>query len=667
MKKIIALLSLIITITFISCSFEPITTLITSISTDTTTNTSVDTTNNSLVDTTTNTSVGTTVDTIVDTSIEVTTTESTTESTTEIVTTTDERHIVMISEFTAFESLLPTEISEDFTLPTLTNENITFLFFQDDVLFETNTFEYVPSSLGTNSILKVTLTYQGLSMVMEFTIFCAKDDLLYSQYLIEQEFNGIIEILDEAIPDVIESDLKLPVISDFGRRVTFSTSTSRIFNKYFIFPFPIHDTNFTLTAKIEYQGIIRFEDYTIKMKGLNNLSRISEIYIVTEDNQPITSKEVYINASFSLVSYDDDLNQVPILTNQNIKIRGRGNSTFYMPKQSFRIKFGSKTPLMFDNSESDWVLLANYSDQTLIRNYLAHSLSESMNMAFTPAAAFADVYFNGEYIGNYMLSDQIEVTNDRVDIEEHSSDLDTGYLLEMDKRLFEPVHEGVEGIDFFIVDGIPYQIKSPKTDAYYYSLGQLNYIKDYISQVHIALRDKQDYSELIDEATFIDWFIIQELFKNVDSGYSSVYMYKDKGGKLKMGPIWDFDLSTSNPGHLSDDLRGPEGWYTSLPYKNLWYNYLMEYEGFRENLKTRWNEIYNNQIQDLLNSVYPVANSIARSRYLNFQLWDVIGKWEDWYTSPEVLAAVTYEEQVKLLYDYLYTRSLWLNEEINKF
>ena len=587
MKKIVALLTLIITISFVSCGFEP------SITTSTSTETTVESITQDATTVSTNSS----------------TTEPTTVSTTEIDTTPDERHDLINEEFATFELLLPNEISANFTMPSMTNEDITVLFFQDDILFETNKFIYIPSALGVNSNLKVKLTYQGITITKEYSIFSTRDDLLYSQYLIEQGFNEIDLLLDEELPAVIESDLKIPDVNFLGARITFSTETSRIYNNYFIFPFPLQDTNFTLTAKIEYREVIRFVDYTITMKGLSNLSRISEIFIVTEGYQAVTSKDIYINASFSLFSYDDDLNQIPILTNQNIKIRGRGNSTFYMPKQSFRIKFGSKTPLLFDNSESDWVLLANFTDHTLIRNYLAHSLSESMNMAFTPAAAFVDVYFNGEYVGNYMLTDQIEVTNDRVDIEEHSLDIDTGYLLEMDKRLDDLTLEGIEGVDFFIIYGIPYVIKSPKTDSYYYSKEQFNFIQDYIWQVHMALLNKQDYSDLIDEATFIDWFIIQELFKNVDSGFSSVYMYKDKGGKLKMGPIWDFDLSTSNPGHLSDDLRVPEGWYTSLPYKNIWYTYLMEYDSFRQNLKTRWNEIYDYQIKDLLDSVYPVANS----------------------------------------------------------
>jgi hypothetical protein len=132
-----------------------------------------------------------------------------------------------------------------------------------------------------------------------------------------------------------------------------------------------------------------------------------------------------------------------------------------------------------------------------------------------------------------------------------------------------------------------------------------------------------------------------------------------------MGPVWDFDLSSTNPGHLDDTNRAPEGWYTSLQYKNIWFYYLMKYPTFRLHLQERWNEIYETMVLTMLASVYPVSDSIARSRYLNFQKWDVIGKNYDWYTSIEVYNAKTYEAQMKLLYDWLDTRIAWMNAAIN--
>jgi hypothetical protein len=108
-------------------------------------------------------------------------------------------------------------------------------------------------------------------------------------------------------------------------------------------------------------------------------------------------------------------------------------------------------------------------------------------------------------------------------------------------------------------------------------------------------------------------------------------------------------------------LRIPEGWYTSLEFKNIFFHYLMKYPSFRANLKARWNEIYESNILSLLDQIYPTSDSIAKSRYLNFNKWDIIGKNWDWYTAQEVYDAKTYEDQMWFLYYYLDTRIHLLN------
>jgi hypothetical protein len=590
----------------------------------------------------------------------VTTTISTT------TTSKDPRYLVIEEEFTYVDDVVPSAIVNDYLLPPLHNENLTVNYYIDDTIVDNQTIKYIKSAQDILCTLSVTIFYEDISLSKDYTFYMIRDSVLYNQYLTDQSFIEINALIDESIPDVIESDFTLPEIDFEGATVKYSTDTSRIYNNRFIFSFPVQATEFNITAKVTLDSRTMEYTYPVIMKGLNQLSQIPVMYITGQNNQWVTSKETYISATFSMVVYDDDLNPTTLISNQTIQIRGRGNSTFYMPKQSFRIKFPEKTSLIFDYSEKDWVLLANYADQTLIRDYLAYNFARDLDMAFSPSAAFVDVYYNNQYMGNYTLTDQIEVSNDRVNIEEKSTEIDTGYLLEFDKRLWES-QEGIEGIDWFVVYDIPYSIKSPKTDSEYYTTDQLNYIKNYITLCMNALKNQRDYTNLIDEESFIDWFIVEELFKNVDSGYSSVYLVKDKGGKLEMGPVWDFDLSTTNPGHLSDDLRGPEGWYTSRSDKNLWYYYLMQYSSFREHLKERWNEIYDYQIQDLIHSVYPAADSITKSRYLNFQVWNIIGTNYDWYTSPEVYNAKTYEAQVKLLYDFLYDRSIWMNEAIDDF
>lgn len=572
------------------------------------------------------------------------------------------------NELSYLNALIPREITEDLNLPSASTLNMTIKYYQDELLLSNDVFVYTASLEGIDSVLKIEITYNGVTLSDTVTIRLTENETQYNTDLITSVFLEVNNTLNSEIPSVISTDFKLPVLDIDGLHINYSVDVSSIYNGYFIYPFPDTEQLLTLDIEVVYQGIQQFSDFTIRVQEISLLDRIPEIRINTIQNEEVISRDDYVYGDFSLVTYGINQEPITIYNDQSFRIRCRGNSTYDMPKLSYRLKFSEKTDLLFDYEENDWVLLANFSDQTLIRTYLANSLSASMGMEFTPSSAFVDVYINDEYLGNYMLTDQIEVTNDRVDIEEKSANLDTGYLIEFDKRMLDPdLVEGIEGWDFFNMYGVPYVIKSPKTDKSYYSQEQFYYIEDYFITTFNILKNGLDYSNYIDESTFIDWFIVNELFQNVDAGYSSVYFYKDVGGLLKMGPVWDFDLSTGNPGHLDSSIRKPEGWYTTLPYKNVWFTYLMEYDSFKLHLLERWNELYDTAIQDLLESVYPVAASITRSRYYNFQKWNVIGSWESWYTATEVLEADTYQKQLEFLYYFLSTRSEWLNEEINKF
>lgn len=581
------------------------------------------------------------------------------------ITTADKKAIIN-DEMDYISALLPRETTSDFILPDRKNNDIDLVYYQDDILVDNDYFAYIPNNetYGTESTLIIMFTYLDITTSLSISITSLANETLYNQHLIDTTFENVDKTLKSDIPRYIESGFTLPSFNIQGLYVEYTVDKSSIHNGNFVYPFPTEDETLNIEVIAYFRGIERTYSFRVTMKAYENLFKIPEIHINTNQAQEVTSKETYVYGDFSLITYDSTNQPMTMYHDDNFRIRCRGNSTYYMPKYSYRLKFSEKTSLLFDYNENDWVILANFTDQTLIRNYLANSLSENMNMEFTPSSAFVDVYINNEYVGNYMLTDQIEVSNDRVNIEEHSNELDTGYLLEMDKRTLDH-SEGVEGWDWFNLYGIPYVIKSPKTDKDYYSVNQLYYIEDYLVTTINTLKNGLDYAHLIDESTFIDWFIIEELFKNVDSGYSSIYMYKDKGGLLKMGPVWDFDLSTGNPGHLGDNLRKPEGWYTNLEYKNIWFYYLMEYDSFKENLKNRWNEIYNDQIQSLIDSIYPVSYSISKSRYMNFERWNVIGINDEWYTAPEVLEADTYEKQIEFLYNYLLVRSIWLNQEIN--
>ena len=157
--------------------------------------------------------------------------------------------------------------------------------------------------------------------------------------------------------------------------------------------------------------------------------------------------------------------------------------------------------------------------------------SDSVYYAKEPYA----VYLNGEYIGVYLLCEQIEVQKTRVNIKE-STWVDTGYLIEMDGR--------GDGTGFHANFKF-YAIKTPDPDLPTFTPEHKAFIKDYLEQCFEALKS-DDFSEvenLMDVRSFAQAYVVYELFNCVDVGYASFYLHKDQGGPLRCGPVWDFDRS----------------------------------------------------------------------------------------------------------------------------
>lgn len=596
-----------------------------------------------------------------------TTTQSDTTSSSE--TTTDYRNIVIEDEYDSLAQELPYALTEDLQLPTPTNPSVSVRYLVNGNPVINNILPFQKLAYDFELKLSILLTHDNLEIEKEFIIIQIRDEGLYNQAQIDLVFESVYSTLQDAFPKTIVSDFTLPTIEAENVKIEYSVPENyQIYNNRFLFTFPEGQTSVDINAKVTYQKQTKYYPISVTMLAFNELPKIPELHITTTNNIPVTSKDVYVSARLTLKMYDENLVETTPISNASLEIRTRGNSTSVMPKLPYKLKFTTKTALLSDYAQKDWVLLANYTDHTLVRNYLSYNLAHDIGMEFAPSAQFVDVYLNGVFQGNYMLTDQIEVSPNRVNIEEGSSSLDTGYLVEFDNRLYdypEYLRDSLE--NYFQLYGIFFVIKSPSRDDSFYSKNQYYFIEDYFNTVYNTLKNRGNYSHLIDESSFIDWFIVEELFKNVDSGYSSVYYYKDKGGLLKMGPVWDFDLSTGNQGHADAYSRGPEGWYTSLEYKNVFFYYLMKYPGFKENLKTRWNELYESEIKTLLDKIYPAADSIAKSRFQNFMTWDVIGKNQDWYTAPEIYDIKTYEGQVYFLYHYLEVRMEWLNNEINQF
>jgi len=368
------------------------------------------------------------------------------------------------------------------------------------------------------------------------------------------------------------------------------------------------------------------------------------ISINTENNAAIDSKENWVKCSIS-TSYTDEEYQI---TDAEAKIKGRGNSTWGMPKKPYKFKFSSKTDMFGMGKAKNWVLLANYCDPSSLRNGLAFSIGKTMKeiKKETSDYIFVEVVLNGEYLGVYQLCEQIEVHSKRVNIDDDTTKEDTGYILELDFRI---VNEGIEDVDYFVVNGRYYAVKDPDPDDTL-TQDQMTFIKDYVSKANTALYSS-DYNEIlkyIDVDTFAASYIVEELFNNVDVGGASFYLYKDAGGKLCSGPIWDFDISAGNSDYVPSAIN-PNTIYAGSA--NEWYRELLKYKDFKDLVASKL-EKYEDDIIDAIENVTDSALQNIASYERNYLKWQTIGIYV-WPNSQDLVDIKTWEGQVEYVKTWL--------------
>lgn len=369
------------------------------------------------------------------------------------------------------------------------------------------------------------------------------------------------------------------------------------------------------------------------------------IYIETANQENIVSKENYLNCKITISNIDEKYQ----IDSESAKVKGRGNSTWAMyDKKPYKIKFDKKVDLFGNGKAKEWTLIANHGDQSLMRNYLAYSVANKFeNFKYTTSTQFVELYVNSEYVGVYLLCEQVEVGKNRVEIEDDLASVDTGYLLELDDKI---VNEGQEGKDWFTSNGKTFAIKSPDTDDDGFTVEHINFIKNYMDECFSVLEsgDYLSVCNLIDVESFAESYILNELFKTTDVFMSSFYMHKNAGGKLSAGPAWDYDLSSGN---CMYDNHSTETDYLYAK-NNILFNMLLEYEEFDllvgEKLKQ-----YKTVIKETIEQkIQFVKNNYARSMERNFDRWKILGVYV-WGNSDEVAKIKTWEGQVDYLKEWL--------------
>lgn len=194
------------------------------------------------------------------------------------------------------------------------------------------------------------------------------------------------------------------------------------------------------------------------------------IYLST-NGKPIVSKEDYIVGDIRITS-DFGRN---VVYQGVTEVKGRGNSTWGMPKKPYRIKLDKKAGLLGMPEDKSWALMANYGDQSLLRNDVAFEVSRRLELGYTPRQQYVEFFLNGEYMGNYTLTEHIKEGKDRVAIDEDNG----GFILEEDGYAYsEPVH-------FITPKNMPITVKFPDEDDI--TPEQFDYIKNYVTSFENSL------------------------------------------------------------------------------------------------------------------------------------------------------------------------------------
>jgi len=427
------------------------------------------------------------------------------------------------------------------------------------------------------------------------------------------------------------------------------------------------------------------------------------IRVKTINEETINSKEVYTDMTLSIDNCEETFSMKDVIGG----IRLRGNGSLEAIKKPYRIKFDEKQSMLGlnDNAKAkSWVLLAEFYDYSLMRNATAFTLGDNlMNGQGYYASDFQHVnlYINDIFNGIYVLAEQQQVNKNRVNIyepEENEFNTDIGYLLEMD-NYGDDYPFDVGNSSFMATDengnrqSLPIRTYSIKSDIY--SLDQQEYIKKYMNSVYSIMYNaicldkyyslngnleliesvhKDAYStinEVINIDSLIRSYILEEIIKDVDVGFSSYYMFVDfskdsKFKKLTFGAPWDFDWSSGNVGSIfNHEYNNTNGGYNSIftEHMNPWLFLISQLDNFNELASDYWMLIKNSGVfENMVNQINDIAITYKNDFNLNFQKWDVLGK-----TSGHVYHCInaynvnSQEEAANYLASWLNSRISYLN------
>ena len=394
------------------------------------------------------------------------------------------------------------------------------------------------------------------------------------------------------------------------------------------------------SSPVVYQFIMRNGEtfqYTVKAEFL--LSAIPELTITTTDPSiaEIPSKDYYLEGTLAVNGrggYEDYTGKT--------EVKGRGNSTWGYPKKPYRLKLNKKAEICGLGKAKNYVLLANHLDPTLMLNSVAFKIGRLLELPFTNHAIPVDVVLNGIYKGSYLLTEQIEVKENRVDLDENNS-----VMWELDSYWDdEPKFKST-------AFNLPVMVKDPDltTEQFEYWKKDFN---AFTTQFAKEPLEGNSYVDMIDIESVAKFLITFNLVHNMEINHpTSVFLHKEGNGKYVMGPIWDFDWAYDYEGTSNHFGRYNTPLFSSSMngVGTAFFQRFLQDSRVKAIYKRTWQDFKNNKLDALLQYVDDYAVMLKPSVERNSELWE---------------NTRSFDTKVKELKTWLRNRADYIDSEVSK-
>jgi hypothetical protein len=315
------------------------------------------------------------------------------------------------------------------------------------------------------------------------------------------------------------------------------------------------------------------------------------------------------------------------------------------------------------HAHNDWILLANHFDMSFMRNESAFYLSRLLDgLDYTPFSRFVHLYINDEYMGVYQLTDERDVGRGRIELTYNTNPAFSEYLFELNGHVIGWLADrNTEGVDYFMSAGRAYDVRFPRVRL---RDGHVEYLRRYVEATNNAIwsRDLEAISSMIDMPSFIDFYIIQELFKNIDVAEFSVFMTLRGTGRsrrLYFGPVWDFDRCAGNT------LYWPEPGNLLAAVRHDWFWELVNTPAVFDLIAKRWNEIKDREISQMIANIRETAEAYQAEFERNFERFPMEQVAFTMPTNPLYFGIDSYMGHADYLTDWLNARVAWLDDYFN--